>query len=144
MMKRITVIDVMFWTGLSLIAFWLSEAKSAEPGDHTISWTAPTKRVDGTALKPDEIVGYDIRTGVGPKVTTWQAVKRVDAKTSALPITLTEPGNHCFQGRTIAKATSVTEVKSAWSKQACIDIETVLTAPQPPIIEMQIRLRVGP
>lgn len=138
------IADVLFWLGLGFIAFGLSEAKSAEPGDHTISWTAPTKRVDGTALKPAEIVGYDIRYGAEPAATAWKMIKTVGAADGSLPITLTEPGKHCFQARTIAKATSTTTVKSAWSNQACIDIEKVLVAPNPPTVEIQINIKVTP
>lgn len=144
MRKRITVIDVMFWTGLSLIAFGLSEAKSAEPGEHTISWTAPTKRVDGTLLKPEEITGYELRYGAEPAATAWKMIKTVGATENKFPIILTEPGKYCFHARTIAKATSTTTVKSAWSNQACIDIEKVLAAPGVPTIEIQINVKVTP
>lgn len=138
------IADVLFWLGLGFIAFGLSEAKSAEPGDHTISWTAPTKRVDGTLLKPEEITGYELRYGAEPATTAWKMIKTVGATENKFPITLTEPGKYCFQARTIAKATSTTTVKSAWSNQACIDIEKVLAAPNSPTVEIQINIKVTP
>ena len=144
MRKDRNVANVLFWLGFAFIAFGLSEAKSAEPGDHTISWTAPTKRVDGTLLKPEEIIGYELRYGAEPAATAWKMIKTVGAADGSLPITLTEPGKYCFQARTIAKATSTTTVKSAWSNQACIDIEKVLVAPNPPTVEIQINIKVTP
>lgn len=144
MRKDRNVANVLFWLGVAFIAFGLSEAKSAEPGEHTISWTAPTKRVDGTALKPAEIVGYDIRYGAEPAATAWKMIKTVGATENKFPIILTEPGKYCFHARTIAKATSTTTVKSAWSNQACIDIEKVLVAPNPPTVEIQTNIKVTP
>lgn len=121
-----------------------SLVNAAEPGEHSISWTAPTKRVDGTLLKPEEITGYELRYGAEPTTTAWKMIKTVGATENRFPITLTEPGKYCFQGRTIAKATSTTEIKSAWSPQACIDIEKVLAAPNPPTVEIQINIKVTP
>jgi len=39
---------------------------SAFADTNNLSWTAPTKRVDGTVLAPTEIKEYEIRYGSSP------------------------------------------------------------------------------
>jgi hypothetical protein len=98
-------------------ALALAFSVDSRAAELVLTWQAPTKRVDGTALLPADIEGYEIKQ-TKPPVT---ATKLVTGLTDTY--TVTGPGVFCYQGRTVDKQ----KQKSAWSAEACA---TVNAAPE--------------
>lgn len=91
-----------------------------------LSWSAPTKRIDGAALDPSEIKEYEVRYGSYPEDMKFKSL----TKTTGLRVDykIVKPGKYCYQARTIA------DVASDWSEEVCKTVD----AAKPMTLKMRV------
>lgn len=128
---------VLFWLAVVVVLSAFSDQAKAAEFTKTISWKTPETRVDGSKLKPAEIMGYDLRYGEAPEALKWKHLKWV-GNVNSYSVTITEPGRYCYQGRTVDN----NKLKSEWSKQACIDVPALPANPSTPNLEVTIIIKV--
>ncbi|WP_167812619.1 PA14 domain-containing protein [Marinobacter daqiaonensis] len=78
------------------------ETAPPEPGEVTLSWTAPSTRVDGSTLLEADIQSYEVVYGQSPEAMT--NVHTVPIGQTSTTITGLEPGIWYFSVRTIAES----------------------------------------
>ncbi len=94
-----------------------SMAGPAHAATGTVTYTAPTTRVDGTPLAASEITGFEFQCGAGTTTGVVCAPVTVagTARTAAMTIALPAAGGTaCVEGRTLTAA-----LMSAWSVPSC-------------------------
>lgn len=106
-----TIIPMVAMVGALAIAF----AADSHAAELVLTWQAPTKRVDGSALLPADISGYEIKQTKPPVTATKLVTGLTDTYTVA------GPGEFCYQGRTVDKQ----KQKSVWSPEACTTVNAV-------------------
>jgi hypothetical protein len=94
-------IELIVWFALMLFVwgvFFLSGGlahAAVEPPILSVCWDAPTQRIDGTPLLPEEIAGYQVEHTKGGDVATYD----VPGAQTTFDQTVTQYGNHCYRVR---------------------------------------------
>lgn len=76
-----------------------SGGRNNATGSDTISWSAPTTRIDGTAMSSSEISAYRVSYGMDP--SNLDHVEVVSSTTRSMSLTSLTPGTWYFWVQTI-------------------------------------------
>lgn len=124
-MKYSKVLDELFWIMLWVLCICLmviSMTAMARAGEAKVSWTAPTQRVDGSAL--DNLAGYRVLWGTAPRNYSAEALIN-DPSTLTYTILELPPGTHYFA----VTAFDADGLESAYSAEVS---KTIITPPPLP------------
>lgn len=105
--------------------FGFDVGAQAVPVVDTLTWTAPTQYVDGSAIPPGTLTGYRIVWGPTPE-GTWPAANTLDVGT-VLTRVITRPeayGNRCYK-----VAALVGTANGEWTQAACKNVQAPANAP---------------
>jgi len=105
-------------------------------GRATLTWDAPTTRVDGSALSPDEIGGYEI--GYGLVSDADPTIIETDV-TGVFEIENIPPGTYRFAVRTVDTAGS----RSGWSAAVEKNIPSRPGAPGGVTVTININISIS-
>lgn len=133
MWKKIKTAARKAWLGvvgaalavLGALGLYTSADAQAVPVVDTLTWTAPTQYVDGSAIPAGTITGYRIVWGATPE-GVWPAANTLDVG-PVLTRVLTRPetyGNRCYK-----LAALVGEVNGEWTAAACKNVQAPARAP---------------
>jgi hypothetical protein len=117
-----TLLFLILATILAVVTFSVSAASTGKFAAY-LSWKAPTKYNDGTALPSSDIAGYEIRLAGKPS-NKWTILTTVTRDKLTYDFTTTEIGEHCFQVRAFTA-----DIKGLWSESLCKMITVVPGSP---------------
>lgn len=93
------------------------DTAQAQITNDVITWTAPTQRVDGSALQANEILQYQILSAAVAGGTTYTQVATVNGDALTFTRTNRLPGRQCYIMRTVDTAGLI----SANSNESCTE-----------------------
>lgn len=130
---KLTILVVAFLFSLTMFVGSLKAAEVVE--QHRISWTAPTKRVDGSALAAGDIKAYEIFYGDFPVALKGKKLISLTPDKLQHLVDLDVPGQYCYKARTIDKGNRA----GPFSPPACLDLKSL---PIAPTIQIEIVINV--